>query len=217
MAGTCDGSPRKADIVCISLIHQIMKIQGKEIVADEGMLIRRTGQGQGYTRCLLLPGETEKDFEEAELFSDDEQSEKPSMEAQMETFARMMTRTMTTIPDEIAVEMPEVFDNWESLIGNTLVKDRVISHNGKTYRVLMEHQAQKQWVPGASGSESLYVVIDKKHKGTPEDPIPYNGNMELFEGKYYSQNGVTYKCTRSTGQAVYHDLSALVGIYVEKV
>lgn len=193
-----------------------MKIQGKEIVADEGMLIRRIGQGTGFKKCILLSDETEKDFEEAELFPEDEQPEKPSMEAQMVTFARMMTRTMTTIPDEIAVEMPEVFDNWESLIGNTLVKDRVISHNGKTYRVLMEHQAQKQWVPGYSGSESLYVVIDKQHKGTLEDPIPYNGNMELFEGKYYSQNGVTYKCTRSTGQAVYHDLSALVGIYVEK-
>lgn len=49
-----------------------MKIQGKEIVADEGMLIRRIGQGQGYTRCLLLPGETEKDFEEAESFPEDE-------------------------------------------------------------------------------------------------------------------------------------------------
>lgn len=193
-----------------------MKIQGKEIVADEGMLIRRIGQGQGYARSLLLPGETEKDFEEAESFPEDEQTEKPSMEAQMVTFARMMTRTMTTIPDEIAVEMPEVFDNWESLIGNTLVKDRVISHNGKTYRILMEHQAQKQGVPGTSGSESLYVVIDKKHNGTPKDPIPYNGNMELVEGKYYSQAGITYKCTRSTGQAVYHDLSALVGIYVEK-
>lgn len=41
--------------------------------------------------------------------------------------------------------------------------------------------------------------------------------MELFEGKYYSQSGVVYKCTRNTEQAVYHDLSALVGLYVEKV
>lgn len=193
-----------------------MKIQGKEIIADDGMLIRRIGQGTGFKKCILLADETEKDFEEAESFSEDEQSEKPSMEVQMSTFARMMTRTMTAISDEIAVEMPDIFDTWESLIGETLIKDRIISHNGKTYRVLMEHQAQKQWVPGASGSESIYVVIDKKHKGTPEDPIPYNGNMELFEGKYYSQNGVTYKCTRSTGQAVYHDLSALAGIYVEK-
>lgn len=39
--------------------------------------------------------------------------------------------------------------------------------------------------------------------------------MELLEGKYYTQGGVVYRCTRDTGQAVYQDLSALVGIYVE--
>lgn len=41
--------------------------------------------------------------------------------------------------------------------------------------------------------------------------------MELFAGKYYSQNGVVYKCTRNSEQAVYQDLVELVGIYVEKV
>ena len=33
----------------------------------------------------------------------------------------------------------------------------------------------------------------------------------------YMQGGVLYKCTRDTGNPVYHDLSALVGIYVELV
>ena len=39
--------------------------------------------------------------------------------------------------------------------------------------------------------------------------------MELFNGKYYSQNGVVYKCNRDTQQAVYNPLADLVGIYVE--
>ena len=39
--------------------------------------------------------------------------------------------------------------------------------------------------------------------------------MELFEGKYYSQDGVTYVCTRSTGVPVHHPLAQLVGLYVE--
>ena len=49
-----------------------MKIQGKELVADEGMLIRRIGQGAGFKKAILLFGETEKDFEEAESFPEDE-------------------------------------------------------------------------------------------------------------------------------------------------
>ena len=39
--------------------------------------------------------------------------------------------------------------------------------------------------------------------------------MELEEGKYYSQDGVTYLCTRDTGIPVYNALKDLVGIYVE--
>ena len=72
------------------------------------------------------------------------------------------------------------------------------------------------WAPG-NGTESLFVVIDKEHAGTLEDPIPYEGNMELFNGKYYIQNEVIYLCTRDSGAPLYHDLSSLVGLYVEEV
>ena len=53
------------------------------------------------------------------------------------------------------------------------------------------------------------------HAGTLDDPIPYDGNMELTEGLYYIQDEIVYLCTRSSGQPVYHALSALVGLYVE--
>ena len=53
------------------------------------------------------------------------------------------------------------------------------------------------------------------HSGTQDDPIPYNGNMALTEGLYYTQSGVTYLCNRSTGQPVYNALAELVGLYVE--
>ena len=49
------------------------------------------------------------------------------------------------------------------------------------------------------------------------DPIPYEGNMELFEGKYYMQEDVLYFCIRNSGQALTHDLKDLIGIYVDIV
>ena len=64
------------------------------------------------------------------------------------------------------------------------------------------------------GTESLYTRIDETHDGTKYDPIPYDGNMVLEQGKYYTQNGVTYLCTRDTGTAVHHALADLVGLYV---
>lgn len=71
--------------------------------------------------------------------------------------------------------------------------------------------------PPSIDTAALYEEINEEHAGTLEDPILYNNNTDLEEGKYYSQGGVTYLCTRSTGQAVYNNLSELVGIYVEVV
>lgn len=89
-----------------------------------------------------------------------------------------------------------------------------LRHDGTLYEVIQPHALQADWIPGA-GTESLYKVVQEEHAGTPDDPIPYAGNMELEEGKYYTQDDVVYLCTRSTGQPVYHTLAELVGLYVE--
>ena len=41
--------------------------------------------------------------------------------------------------------------------------------------------------------------------------------MALVSGKYYSQDGVTYLCSRDTANPVYNPLRELVGVYVEIV
>jgi hypothetical protein len=76
---------------------------------------------------------------------------------------------------------------------------------------------EKHRIPGSTGTESLFSRIDESHAGTFEDPIPYEGNMELYQGCYYSQGGVIYLCVRSTGQPVFHDLAALTGTFLEAV
>ena len=55
--------------------------------------------------------------------------------------------------------------------------------------------------------------ICETHDGTLVDPIPYEGSMALENGKYYSQDGVTYLCNRDTVNPVYNPLSEMVGIY----
>lgn len=78
------------------------------------------------------------------------------------------------------------------------------------------HRFDGQWYPGQPGSESLYSRVPVPGQGDiPSNPIPYNRNMELVQDKYYSDDGVTYRCIRSTGVPVYHPLAALVGNYVE--
>ena len=115
-----------------------------------------------------------------------------------------------------ALAVKDIYPAWDSLIGQTVNVDFKLTHDGKLYKVIQAHTVQADWVPGV-GTESLYAVIDEGHAGTLDDPIPYEGNMELTEGLYYTQDGIVYLCTRSTGQPVYHALSDLVGLYVEAV
>jgi hypothetical protein len=69
----------------------------------------------------------------------------------------------------------------------------------------------------------LYVEVTPDYNeqgeemGTLENPIPYEGNMVLENGKYYIQDGVTYLCNRDSGNPVYHALKVLIGLYVEVV
>lgn len=122
------------------------------------------------------------------------------------------------ISDTDALKYKDLYPDWNEFIGKSLKKDFKVNHNDKLYKTLQEIGTvldQQGYRPGEVGSEALYAEINETNQGTLEDPIPYNNNMELFEGKYYSQNEVIYKCTRNTEQPVYQDLSGLVGIYVE--
>lgn len=121
------------------------------------------------------------------------------------------------LSDAESLKRKHLYPEWASFIGASLDTGFKVQYDDKLYKVrqpiavVLENQYPSQL------TAALYEEINETAAGTLDDPIPYNGNMELFEGLYYSQNGVTYKCIRSTGQAVYHDLSALVGIYVQKI
>ena len=117
------------------------------------------------------------------------------------------------LTDEESLEVKEMFPEWESKMGEQVNVGEKYQYNGKLWKVLQQHTVQENWKPG-EGTESLYTEVSKGHAGTKEDPIPYDNNMELEAGKYYSQGGVIYLCNRSTEIPVYNPLADLVGIYV---
>lgn len=125
-----------------------------------------------------------------------------------------------TLDGNEALAVKAIYLTWEQLLKLGSVEADAgykFTYNGDLYKCVHPNPTfQANWVPGV-GTESLYTRIDETHAGTLEDPIPYEGNMELTEGLYYSQNGKTYICTRDTGTAVHHALADLVGLYVEVV
>ena len=121
-----------------------------------------------------------------------------------------------TVDDNTALRMKDFYPAFESVIGQTVKQGFKLTHGGKLWRTEQpEMTIQEHYAPG-TGTESLYSEICESHAETLEDPIPYNGNMALESGKYYSQDGKVYRCTRDTGNPVYNALSELVGLYVEE-
>lgn len=133
--------------------------------------------------------------------------------------------------DELDKEATEEINTYDLSPSEALqVKDRypewetgINVKTGERYRVedvlwecIKEHTTQDNWKPSMA-TASLWKTVDEEHKGTIDDPIVYIPPMEIFKDKYYIQNGIKYKCTRNSEQPLTHDLSALVGLYVEKV
>ena len=117
------------------------------------------------------------------------------------------------LEDEKAMEVPELFPLWIDQMGKQLKAGERYTYRRRLYKVLQDHTAQASWAPDVAVSLFTEVAASPE-QGTHDNPIPYNGNMALVEGLYYSQDGVTYLCTRSTGVPVYNALRDLVNLYV---
>lgn len=130
----------------------------------------------------------------------------------------IMEQASQSLDDAVALTAVELFPQWKELVkkGAEVEKGFRFQHDGKLYRTEQpKYTFVEQYVPGEVGTESLFSKVDEAHAGTREDPIPYEKNMEIYEGLYYTQNNVLYQCIRSSGQPLYHDLSVLIGSYVE--
>ena len=117
------------------------------------------------------------------------------------------------VDDNTALRMKTFYPEWAANAEYTT--DYKVQRSGRLWRCLQAHTSQAGWEP--ENAASLWTEICESHAGTLEDPIPYSGNMALESGKYYSQDGKVYRCTRDTGNPVYNALSELVGLYVEEV
>lgn len=115
-----------------------------------------------------------------------------------------------------ALAVKDLYLTWGESIGLTVKKGFKFTYEDKLYEVIQSDglTIQEQYIPGQS-TEALYAEINEINAGTYLDPIPYNNNMQLCNGKYYIQDGIIYKCTRDSGQPLYNALKDLVGIYVE--
>lgn len=120
------------------------------------------------------------------------------LSSQLSAAAKLYVQAATDVPDETALEMPDLFKTWEEVLaaGQNVAQNAIINDGGTLYRVVaaggvlpQEHQP-----PHGEGMLAVYRPIDTAHAGTLEDPIPWVYGMDCTEGLYYSHNATVYLC-----------------------
>lgn len=116
--------------------------------------------------------------------------------SQMQVAVKLYVKKATDIPDEQALEMPDLFRTWDEVLaaGEQLEADTVLNLDGQLYGVVQPVTPQEHQRPDGEGMLAIYRPIDQTHEGTREDPVPFVYGMDTEQGTYYSSGGKTYLC-----------------------
>lgn len=126
--------------------------------------------------------------------------------------ALAMSAQKTTLTDQEALAVKNLQKEWKS--GEKVEVGDRRQYKDKLYKCRQAHTTQDSWTPDVY--QAGWEVIDETHAGTKEDPIPYTSGMQIYNGKYYTEDGILYLCNRDSSQAIYQRLADLVNIYVVK-
>lgn len=146
-----------------------------------------------------------------------EERHRPLTEAEVNAMLIRQQVNTLAVDDDTAFKMKSFYPTFAEIVGQTVKQGFKFTYGAKLYKTIQSELTIAEHYQPGTGTESLYAEICETHDGSKYDPIPYNGNMALENGKYYTQDGVTYLCIRDTGNPVCNNLADLVGLYVETI
>lgn len=154
--------------------------------------------------------------EEKEEFYPSQKKEKAEQESSLQAMMTASARNsfLVELPDEKAAMIPLCYEAWTTDKAYK-VGDRV-ECEGKLWKCRQAHTSQENWKPSID-TAGLWEVINVENDGTLACPIPYDQTMTVYNGKYYLEEGIIYKCVRDSGQPLYATCASLVGNYFEVV
>lgn len=132
-------------------------------------------------------------------------------------FAKQQINTLS-VDDDTSLRMKSYYLTWQELVDANFTAEKSgykFTYGDNLYKTVKANQQfLPNWVPG-QGTESIFEKIDETHTGTKEDPIPYKVNMAVYADKYYTEDGILYRCTRNSDIPLQNKASELVGHYFE--
>lgn len=164
-------------------------------------------------KFVELTAEEIAEMQKQAILAEAQEKSRPFTEAEVSRLLISAQINTLSVDDNTALRMVNFYPEWA--INTAYTAGFKVQNNGKLWRVVQAHTAQDGWQP--ENAPSLWEQVNETHSGELTDPIPYEGNMALENGKHYIQNGAIYLCVRDTVNPVYNALSDLVGLYVEAV
>lgn len=140
------------------------------------------------------------------------------LHAEAEALRAEKKKAVNSMTAEAALLSKFLFEEWEPSRAYE-AGDRFL-YNGNLYECIEANPVNPTWTPDVT--YSYYKPVAKATEdGTLDNPITAVAGMEYEYGKYYSENGTVYLCTRQGeadgGKITLHYLpSALVGQYFEE-
>lgn len=93
--------------------------------------------------------------------------------------------------DEQALEVRDLYPAFE--IGHDYKKDERFTYNGHLFKVNQNHTSQEQWVPGETGTESLYTSLEMGGNGYLNWQQPTGSHDAYNTGDIVNYKGELYK------------------------
>ena len=117
---------------------------------------------------------------------------------QAQAIRNSIDKVVGNLTDADAVAVADLFLPWAAGVDYAVGDRRRFIDS--LYKCAQAHTSQTGWEP--PNVPALWVVIDARHAGTIDDPIPASRGMEYVYGLYYtdSEDGKLYLCQR-TGEA----------------
>lgn len=160
----------------------------------------------------MTPEETTQ-FQKQQAIEKVSENSRPLTETEVSRMLIISQINTLEVDNNTALRMKDYYPQWKTLFDYKV--GYKVQYNNKLWEVIQAHTSQLGWEPDVTAS--LWKQINETHTGELSDPIPYDGNMILENGKYYIQSNEIYLCNRDTINPVYSSLLELTGIYVEKI
>lgn len=196
------------------IYSETITINGKQYKRTYSDLCYIERDGVAYAEAID-PFNTDRIYtESAEQFTQEEIEDKF-----IPQIARAGINTLS-LSDDVSLKLKSYYPTWQELTEQQFTAEKSgfkFTYGEDLYKTVKANQQfLPNWIPG-QGTESIFERIDETHTGTKEDPIPYKVNMTVYADKYYTEDGILYRCIRDSDIPLQNKASELVGHYFEVV